>query len=124
MHPHFTFVSRDDLAVILCDDGVWFEASVSSQTESSICRLDCLNTNVVRVSRLGAFGLDAIFEVCEWAILAFCPADIAVGVITFIHHMSIHTILVAARVRIAATIRVLYMLDFFPHGRSIIAENV
>ena len=76
------------------------------------------------MSRLGALGFDALLEVCEWTVLAFCPADIAVGVITFIHHMSIHTILVAARVRIAATIRVLYMLDFLPHCRSIIAENV
>lgn len=76
------------------------------------------------MSRLGAFGLNTSFEVCEWAILALCPADIAVGVITFVHHMSIHTIVVAARVRIAATIRVLYMLDFFPHGCSIIAEDV
>lgn len=103
LHPMLTFFLSDDLSSILDDNLIRLKGSVAAHTISSVFCFDDFNTNVVFAS-----FLDSLAESIECAIPTPLRWEIAIPLVTFVVHISIHAILVATRLWLAHTTGLLF----------------
>lgn len=90
-HAIIALILRDNLSCIFDDDLMWFEGSITSDTIATIRCLDHLDSNVVFAPPFVPF-----LELLEATIAATIGADIAVGIIALVEHMTIKAIVITS----------------------------
>jgi hypothetical protein len=91
VHPAITLFLGDNLARVLHDDLVGFEAAVGTHSITSIFRLEHFNTGPVSTTFLGT-----LLKILESSVGTQGLADVAVGLVAFIQHDPVLTLLCAS----------------------------
>lgn len=91
LHAIIALILRDDLSRIFDDNLVWLEGSIASHTISAIGCLDHFDSNVVFTP-----PFVPLLELFEATVIAAISADIAIGIITLVEHVTVKAIVVTS----------------------------
>lgn len=93
-----TLLLSDNLPRILDDNLIWFECSVAANAVTSILCLDHLDADVIFAALF-----DSLLQELEVSVSTLFLRKTAVAAVTFVIHVSVHTILVTASLWCAHT---------------------
>lgn len=91
LHPLIALILCDDLASILDNDLVWFKRPITADAISTISCLDHFDPDII-LSTL----LVPLLETFKCPIVAVLGADVAVGVVAFVEHVAVQTVVITA----------------------------
>lgn len=117
-HPFLTLKLSEDLSGVLDNDLVWLKGTIAADAISAICRFDDLDTNIVLTP-----GLSAMLQALEVSIAALGTQS-TVPVVTFVEHVAVLAVFVAASIFSAHTKRQFKVLVRFPEATSVTDENI
>ena len=94
VHPIITFVLRNNLACILDDDLVRLKATIAPDTIPAIEGFYDLNPDVILTA-----SLCSLSELFKAAVRATLCSDVTIGVVAFVEHEPVETLLIAPILR-------------------------